>query len=160
MQGRGVATLRLIGVADAALLSALHARAMDDAWTTEAFAGLVAAQGIFGLLAAAGGDPVGFVLARTAGDEAEIIGLAVIPPWRRRGVGRDLLQAAMRAAKARGAHRLLLEVSEVNAAAIALYRGLGFAAVGQRKGYYARAGGAEDALIMGADLGETGGKGD
>ncbi|MCC7048438.1 MAG: ribosomal protein S18-alanine N-acetyltransferase [Alphaproteobacteria bacterium] len=155
MQGSNDAVLRVVGIADAAQLSALHARSMDDAWTAEAFAGLLATGGIFGLLAVAGGDPAGFVLARTVADEAEIIGLAVIPSRRGRGVGGDLLEAAMRTAKANGARRVLLEVSEINAAAIALYRARGFATVGRRKQYYVRAGGAEDALIMAAELAEA-----
>lgn len=152
MRGQDVTTLRAIGTADAALLSALHAQSMADAWSIESFAGLLEMENSFGLCAASGDIPTGFVLARTVQDEAEVIALAVTAPSRRRGVGRTLLEAAMRAAKARGAQRLFLEVSEANAPAIALYRAAGFVAVGRRKAYYARPAGAEDALIMAAPL--------
>ncbi|MFU1477623.1 hypothetical protein ACM25N_07930 [Roseovarius sp. C7] len=44
------------------------------------------------------------------------------------------------------------EVAEDNAGAIALYRAAGFGECGRRKGYYRRAGGAVDALVLAKDL--------
>jgi ribosomal protein S18 acetylase RimI-like enzyme len=44
-------------------------------------------------------------------------------------------------------------VGQNNNAALALYRGLGFQQVGQRKGYYQHVGGpAEDALVLALTL--------
>ena len=53
---------------------------------------------------------------------------------------------------AAGMERAILEVRRSNASAIALYRALGFATVGERRGYYRRAGGGEDALVMTLEL--------
>jgi ribosomal-protein-alanine N-acetyltransferase len=78
----------------------------------------------------------GFVLARAAGGEAEILTLAVAPAARGRGLGRALLKAAIAQAEALGAAALFLEVGGDNPHALALYASLGFVQVGMRKGYY------------------------
>ncbi|MEQ9335588.1 MAG: GNAT family N-acetyltransferase [Miltoncostaeaceae bacterium] len=70
------------------------------------------------------------------------------------GGGTDgrLLAAALRLSAARGATRMVLEVSEANAAARALYDAAGFSPVGRRRGYYRGACGAEDALVLARHL--------
>lgn len=145
--------LRRLGAADAALLEALHREAAAEFWSADTFAGVLAMPGAFGFLAASGDDPAGFALARAAADEAEIVMLAVGHAFRRRGIGARLLAAVARDARRRGCLRLFLEVAEDNEAALALYRGDGFAAVGRRKGYYpARGAPARDALVLALDL--------
>jgi ribosomal-protein-alanine acetyltransferase len=89
---------------------------------------------------------IGAVAARVAGDEAEILNLGVAPSWRKRGVGRELMAAAVGDANRRGATRVFLEVRESNAGARAFYRGLGFEEVGRRRAYYRDP--AEDALVL------------
>ncbi len=56
----------------------------------------------------------------------EIKALAVSPAHRRRGVGRALMEAAIREARATGARRLNLRVLSHNAEARALYARCGF----------------------------------
>ena len=124
---------------DTAALAALHAACCPDAWDAAAITALLATPGTF---AFAPHD--GFVLARVAGDEAEILTLAVAPPARGRGLGRALLQAVIRGAAERGAASLFLEVGADNPAALALYAGLGFTKVGMRKAYY----NGRDALVL------------
>src|SRR4051794_2499243 len=68
---------------DAAPLAALHSACFATAWNAAAITALLATPGTF----AFHGDD-GFVLARTAGDEAEILTLAVAPAARGRGLGR------------------------------------------------------------------------
>jgi ribosomal-protein-alanine N-acetyltransferase len=80
--------------------------------------------------------PQGFVIVRSAGDEAEILTLAVDPSHRRQGLARTLLIAAVTALRTAGAKRLFLEVDEANVAARDLYRSLGAVAVGRRPRYY------------------------
>ncbi|RAI57221.1 ribosomal-protein-alanine acetyltransferase [Roseicella frigidaeris] len=87
----------------------------------------------------------GFVLARAAGGEAEILTLAVRPPARRRGLGGALLAGALAGAVARGAAAMFLEVAAGNAAARALYAGQGFVEVGRRRRYYPD---GSDALVL------------
>jgi ribosomal-protein-alanine N-acetyltransferase len=101
--------------------------------------------GSFGVLRPA----QGFVLARTAADEAEVLTLAVLPAARRQGIGGALLAEALAGARLRGACAMFLEVSARNAAALALYAGAGFAEVGRRRRYYAD---GADALVLRRDL--------
>jgi ribosomal-protein-alanine N-acetyltransferase len=148
--------LRPVSLAHIAVLAELHASGPDEPWSADAFARLLVLPGTFGHLAVSLSEevPVGFVLARAAADEAEILAINVLPHWRRRGVGRALLGAVM--SGVRDGKRLLLEVAEGNAPALALYRGCGFHPVGRRTGYYARAAGRrEDALSLAVELEAT-----
>ena len=87
------------------------------------------------------------VLQMVAG-EAELLTFAVMPGARRSGVGRELLRELIERAAAYRAVSIWLEVRASNRAAIELYRDAGFIAVGQRKGYYQRGDGSEDAVTM------------
>ncbi len=155
-QGPPGSELRLqpVSPADAEELAALHATCFADAWPAPAILGVLAMPGAFGLrVGAPCGPTAGFVLARVASDEAELLTVAVAVPWRRRGLARALIGMVAAEARLRGAARLFLEVAEDNAAARDLYAGEGFATVGRRRGYYARPGApAIDALTMRRDL--------
>jgi ribosomal-protein-alanine N-acetyltransferase len=95
------------------------------------------------LLAGTESGPVGFCAWRqTAADEAELLNLGVAPEARRQGVAASLLVALCGAAKG----DIFLEVAETNAAAIGLYRKLGWVPVATRKGYYEQ--GQINAVVM------------
>lgn len=131
-------TVREAGAEASALLALLHAAGIGHAgpaWDEAAFATLLSLPGRRALIATEGEVPVGLLLLGLAADEAEILTLAVPPAWRRRGVARALLAAAVARAAAAGASRLFLEVGEANAPARALYAGFGFDAVGRRPRY-------------------------
>jgi ribosomal-protein-alanine N-acetyltransferase len=83
---------------------------------------------------------------RVAGDELNILNLAVAPAWRRRGLARFLLRFALEAGSRAGARRAFLEVRPSNKAALALYRGLGFTVLALRPAYYSDP--PEDALVL------------
>jgi [ribosomal protein S18]-alanine N-acetyltransferase len=91
------------------------------------------------------GRVVGYICPMQVLDEGHILNVAVDPACRGMGVGRLLVQRVMDDCRASGAAFVSLEVRVSNSAAISLYRQLGFAAVGQRKGYYEN---GEDALMM------------
>lgn len=133
----------LFDAADAAPLAALHALSFAKSWDEPSIAALLASPGTFAFHHADG-----FVLARVAGEEAEILTLAVAPGKRGQGLGRALLRAAIARAQDQGARTVFLEVGADNPSALALYAGLGFAKVGIRKGYYASLSGTADALVL------------
>jgi ribosomal-protein-alanine N-acetyltransferase len=131
-------------------------------WTAAAFAAVLAGPGVV-LVERPGGpappgprvgqarhaEGAGFLLGRVVADEAEILTLAVAPAARRRGLGAGLLAQFLIEAGERGAARVFLEVAEDNPAAMALYRGAGFAEAGRRRGYAAP---GVDSLVLARDL--------
>ncbi len=91
----------------------------------------------------------GFLVARWVADEAEILLLGVAPAWRRQGLASQLIEDFLARAAGAGVRRCHLEVASDNAAALALYRALGFARIGRRKGYYNHGlGPPSDALLL------------
>ena len=78
----------------------------------------------------------GFILSRLAGDEAEILSVAVASARRGRGIARALLNLHLRRLAGLGARAVFLEVDEDNTPARRLYQRAGFREVGRRPGYY------------------------
>lgn len=89
---------------------------------------------------------VGYVIAQYAADEGEILNLGVAAPYRRRGLGRALVEQALAELAALGVTGVFLEVRESNRAARRLYEVLGFREVGRRTQYYRRP--EEDAVLL------------
>ena len=139
-------------------IAAMHAGLFDAPWDANAITALLAHPGSIALVATSGhpSNIVGFALAQTAADEAEIITLGVARDWQRVGVATRLVDGLKRAAAKAGARSLFLEVADSNAAARALYVRAAFAEAGRRKGYYARKDApAEDAIVMRCALAES-----
>jgi ribosomal-protein-alanine N-acetyltransferase len=128
----------------AGLIAGMHHVCFAEPWNEKAMADLLALPGVYGWLAA-GEQPEGFVMARIAADEGEILTLMVLPPYRRTGLARRLLEAALDNAKMQGAQKMYLEVASSNEAAQQLYTKVGFNLVGRRKAYYAS---GADALLL------------
>ncbi len=74
---------------------------------------------------------------RRGSTSARLYSLAVDPKQGRRGVGRALLQACERYARAHDCGAVRLEVRYDNASAIALYEKMGYRQFGHYDGYYA-----------------------
>ena len=149
--------LEPLTVADSPALAALHREDFVRPWTGGEFAGLLEQDTVFGYGAREVGHgaqaPVGFVLARLAGGEGEILTIAVARSQRRQGLGWQLMDAVLRELHSQRAEALFLEVDETNVAAIALYRRLGFREVGKRANYYQSSEhGPTGALVMRRDL--------
>jgi [ribosomal protein S18]-alanine N-acetyltransferase len=103
------------------------------------------------LLVARSADGVhGFSLAWRAADELHLTDLGITASFRRRGLATLLVRALRAEGERSGARVILLEVRESNAAALALYHGLGFVELDRRARYYADSG--EDAVVMQLEL--------
>jgi ribosomal-protein-alanine N-acetyltransferase len=86
--------------------------------------------------AGAGPRVVGHAVASVVADIAELQRIAVDHAHRRTGLASALLDAVIGAAREGGADRLLLEVREDNAGALAFYAARGFVEVDRRRRYY------------------------
>lgn len=142
---------------DVMALEALHREDFPRPWSHMEFASLLDQEPVFGFAAREVGrpgvSPGGFVLARHAAGEAEILTIAVARVARRGGLGWALMDAVLRELYAARAEALFLEVDETNLAALTLYRRLGFREVGRRPAYYEHRGSpATAALVMRRDL--------
>jgi ribosomal-protein-alanine N-acetyltransferase len=80
--------------------------------------------------------PVAFLISWHVADELHVLNVATRADRRRRGIARALLDEALAYARTRAVKHVLLEVRRSNRAAIALYRAVGFFAMGVRARYY------------------------
>lgn len=130
-------------------LSAMHRACFPEGpWDAATLERILALAGGFGYLAWRAESPVGFILARDLAGEVEVLSVGVLPQWRRRGVGRALMDAVVAKAERDGIGSIVLEVATENAAARRLYHAFGFVQVGRRPGYYRHSGGRADGLIL------------
>jgi len=109
-----------------------------DAWS----ASLVAA-GVSGelptvsyLVAEVDGRVVGYAAASVVAEIAELQRIAVDGAHRRTGLATALLEGVLSLARGGGADRVLLDVREDNAGALAFYEAAGFSEIDRRRRYY------------------------
>lgn len=123
----------------ATAIAQLHARLFDVPWSESSIRQMLEDTSTIAFLALAhSGEPVGFVIGRTAADEAELLSIGVDPAWQKRGIGRLLVESLCDASQRAKARRLYLEVAADNLPALRLYTTLGGQKVGLRKAYYER----------------------
>ena len=128
-------------------LAALHAKCFSQPWSPETFSGLLNVPGCVSLITRSCTSSYGFVLARQAADEVEILTIGAVPANRRAGVGQALFIALL--SELRNASTVFIEVDILNPGAIAFYVSLGFHKIGERKNYYAHSDGTKsDAITM------------
>ena len=136
-----------MGVDDIPAVHAIESASFPTPWPPYAFRQEIEANGMAHyLVVRAGGRIVAYGGTWLMVDEAHITTFAVLPLYRRRGIGGRLLSELMELAVDLGAAVATLEVRLSNAAARKLYGDFGFRPVGVRPRYYSDDG--EDALIM------------
>lgn len=150
--GRREFALEPLSPAHAESIAALHREDFARPWSAGEFLALIAQDAVFGFVAREVGKGrqaiSGFVLARLAAGEGEILTIAVARTHRRAGLGRALMDAVLRTLHHDRAEALFLEVDETNRAALVLYRRLGFEQVGKRPGYYMAADGTRTGALV------------
>jgi ribosomal-protein-alanine N-acetyltransferase len=115
-------------------------------WPPGSYAKVAESPGGLVLVCDASGQPVGFVAARQAADEAEILNIAVHRDLRGKGIASALLLAALDEFRRSAIARVFLELRESNLPALTLYNRHGFTPSGRRKAYYHHP--TEDAISM------------
>ena len=87
-----------------------------------------------------------------ASEHVADVGLMVADGYRRRGIGRALMESAEDWARNVGVRKIELHVFPHNEAALALYDRLGYRRVGLRRGHFRRLDGYVDAILMEKEL--------
>ena len=77
-----------------------------------------------------------------------VLGIALLPEFRRQGIGARLIQQTLGAAQAFGLHRVELTVRESNAVAIELYKKIGFSTEGLQRNRILVDGAYENVVLM------------
>ena len=90
------------------------------------------------------------VLVVAPGVEADVLTVAVLPDFTRRGIASQFMSELEKWSLSKQAPAMMLEVGVNNVSAIALYEKLGYENISTRKGYY---GPGLDALVMRKELG-------
>ena len=145
-------TRRAMTVRDLDAVAAIEASAYGFPWSRGNFVDSLAAGYLAEVLDEDGLGLVGYTIAMVGVDEMHLLNVTVAPARQGQGLGRLMLQALVDRARERGLASLWLEVRQGNLRARALYRELGYAEVGLRRGYYPAAGRREDAVVMSLPL--------
>ncbi len=127
----------------AEVLTTIHAQCFTKPWKEDQFTSLLDLPSTFGFI-----DEKGFILCSDLGQDIEILTLAVLPEFRRKGLASALLNFVQKLMKIQNKKSLFLEVNCTNEAAIALYKKNGFQPNGTRKNYYHENGATFDALCF------------
>ena len=126
-----------------AQIAQLERAIFSDAWSEHSIRTELTNQLALWLVAVEGDTVAGYIGSQTVLGEADMMNLAVRPEYRRRGLGRQLVEELIRRLDAA---QLTLEVRVTNLPAQKLYESMGFTQVGRRKNYYEKP--REDALIL------------
>lgn len=141
--------LRSVGQEVAGILSKIHEECFPTYWNSDAFTGFFSVAGTRALVTDAADGIAGMIVWRVVGEQADIMTLAVLPPYRRQGMARLLVEQALAYAKNAGATTFFLDVEDGNTPAIRLYESYGFTVLRRRKLYYQKPDGSyTDALVM------------
>ena len=92
--------------------------------------------------------PVGYIKARIIKNDIEIISILVDKKYKKKGIGKSMLNKLLNIAKKKQIQHIFLEVSVENKIAINLYKKFNFVKIGQRKNYYEKNGRNIDANVM------------
>jgi len=135
-------TVREIKISEAFTASEIEKRCLSTAWSQKQIKELP--DTAVYLAAFYGETMCGIASMYCVFDEGQIMNVAVLPEFRRKGVADALMAKLIKTAEERKLAILTLEVAEDNLAATGLYEKQGFSVSGKRKGFYKNA----DALLM------------
>jgi [ribosomal protein S18]-alanine N-acetyltransferase len=114
----------------------VETRCFDHAWTSvQIFEELNHENSVI-LISYYNDKPTGFVMFRCEMDSNELMKIAVLPEFRKKGIASSLYDDAEKIALDKNRKDIFLEVDETNLSAISLYSKKGFVEISRRKNYY------------------------
>lgn len=115
-------------------------------WSENGFVDEIEKESSFCYVALQNDTVVGFAVLETVLDEGNLLDIAVLEKYRRKGVARALFNELLKVADEKKLSFITLEVRESSMPAISLYEAHGFEKVGVRKNYYSKP--TENAVLM------------
>lgn len=140
------AVIRKMTSADAQEVSRIEQQTFSQPWSCQGFLDALTGGNAIFLVAEAEEKIAGYCGMYCAADEGEITNVAVDRSFRRRGIGRKLVEHLLAEARDAGIKNIILEVRVSNEEAIRLYESMGFSIQGTRKGFYEKP--KEDGYVM------------
>lgn len=129
--------IRQATLADAAALAQLERLQPRSAgWGQAGFAGEFSQAASYIWCVQEQDKVIGFVAARAAADQSEILNIAVHPHWTGKGIGFELLRHVFNQLRAQGVRHISLEAAADNLAANRLYAKAGMKVCAVRKNFY------------------------
>ena len=95
---------------------------------------------------------VGYIISKITYPETHILNLTVKKNFRKKGIGKALIELIISDARLRNSENIILEVRADNTDAQSLYKKLNFEVIGTRKDYYESKNGREDAYVLNLNL--------
>ena len=95
---------------------------------------------------------VGYIISKITYQETHILNLTVKKSFRKKGIGKALIELIISDARLRNSENIILEVRADNTDAQSLYKKLNFEVIGTRKEYYESKNGREDAYVLNLNL--------
>jgi [ribosomal protein S18]-alanine N-acetyltransferase len=155
IQGEGRYFIRRMRESDLAAVRAIETLSFSNPWSDNTFRGEIQNTSISfpmvvvrrpGNPAVADDEVVAYIIYWQIHEDVQVNNVAVRPDCRGLGLGETMMRYAIDRVREAGATFMTLEVRPSNAAALTLYKKLGFEIMGTRKNYYTRP--DEDALVM------------
>ena len=95
---------------------------------------------------------VGYIISKITYPETHILNLTVKENFRKKGIGKALIELIISDARLRNSENIILEVRANNTDAQSLYKKLNFEVIGTRKDYYESKNDREDAYVLNLNL--------
>lgn len=127
-------------------IAEIESRCFSMPWTEKSLSDELENENAHFLAAIFNGKVIGYIGIIEICGEADVTNVAVLPEYRRCGIGEKLMNEAEKGATERNCESITLEVRVSNTAAILLYNKSGYKQAGIRKGFYEKP--KEDALLM------------
>lgn len=140
--------IRDLTPADTLALANIHLQTFDLPWSLDAFHTLLRDQTCRGWMIGNEVTSIGFLLVRVVLDQSDILTLAILPMYHKRGFGQKLVERYLSHLRAQGIRQAFLEVDVNNDAAIKLYKKCQFHEIGTRPDYYEHPDGTRTAALL------------
>ena len=127
-------------------VNSIEQNSFEFPWTEKDFFRCLRGRNCIGMVAEHDEEVVGFMIYELHNNQLHILNFAVRPDFRRRNVGRQMIQKLIGKLSQQRRNRIVLEIRETNLAAQLFFQKLGFRAISVLRDYYEDS--TEDAYVM------------